>query len=137
MSNIITAIRKIIAESPAVIAQAGNRVCVDFIPEESDMPAMLLYVANETASDCFDGFVGFETARIRIECYGETRAQADELHKSARESLNGVVGVHGDVMIKGIGQNTGRAYLVDKPNDGTDQWLFRTIQTFEVSYNSF
>ncbi len=105
--------------------------------EDTEMPSLLLYIASETSEDCLDGFVGFENARIRIESYGENRSQADSLHAAARSALNGVRGMHSRTMIKGISQNTGRAYLVDRPNDGTDSWLFRTIQTFEVTYNSF
>ena len=135
--SVVTAVRSIIADDSTVQSLAGNRIHVDFIPEDSTMPAALLYVISEQSEDCLDGFVGFETAKIRVECYGESRSQADALHAAARASLNGERGVYSGTFIKGIGQDTGRAYLVDKPNDGTDHWLFRTIQTFEVSYNSF
>lgn len=135
--SVAASIRSIIANDSAVIALAGNRICVDFIPEDSILPAALLYISTETAYDCFDGFVGFDVARIRVEAYGNSRSDADALHGAIRGSLNGVTGEHYGTMIKGIGQNTGRAYLIDRPNDGTDSWLFRTIQTFEVTYNSF
>ena len=134
---VATAVRQIIADDATVTSLAGNRVTVDFIPEDSVMPALLLYIVSESAEDCLSGFVGFETAKIRVECYGETRSQADALHAAARAALNGERGVYSNTFIKGIGQDTGRVYLVDKPNDGTDHWLFRTIQTFEISYNSF
>lgn len=135
--SIAAEIRGIIAADPDVIALAGGRICVDFIPEDSIMPSALLYIISEKSEDCLSGFVGFETAKIRTECYGQTRQEADALHKALRGSLNGVLGRYGDIVIKGIGQDTGRSYLVEKPNDGTDNWLFRTIQTFEVTYNSF
>ena len=135
--SIATSIRSIIAADATVQSIAGTRVSVDVIHQDSVMPALLLYIVSESSQDCLDGFVGFESARIRIECYGETRSQADALHAAARASLNGTLGLHYGTMIKGIGQSTGRAYLVDRPNDGTDSWLFRTIQTFEVNYNSF
>jgi hypothetical protein len=135
--SIAATIRTIIADSPDVIAIAGDRICVDFIPEDSIMPAALLYIIHEESFDCLSGFVGLENAKIRIECYGQTRAEADGLHKVIRSSLNGIIGEHYGTMIKGISQASGRIYLVDKPNDGTDNWLFKTIQTFEVTYNSF
>jgi hypothetical protein len=135
--SVAAAVRSIIAADASVIALAGNRVCVDFIPEDSTMPAALLYIASEKAEDCLSGFVGFETANVRLECYGETRKQADDLHAAARASLNGKRGTYNGTRIKSISQATGRMYLVDKPNDGTDHWLFRTVQAFEVSYNSF
>ncbi len=135
--SVATAVRHIIATDATVQSLASNRVAVDFIPEDSTMPALLLYIISEESEDCLSGFVGFETAKIRVECYGESRSQADALHAAARAALNGERGVYSNTFIKGIGQATGRSYLVDKPNDGTDHWLFRTIQTFEVSYNSF
>lgn len=135
--SIAVSIRGVIAASTDVQLIAGNRICVDFVPEDSIMPAALLYIIHEEAFDCLGGFVGLERAKIRVECYGETRGQSDGLHKAIRSSLNGLIGEHYGTMIKGVGQASGRIYLVDKPNDGTDDWLFKTIQTFEVTYNSF
>ena len=135
--SVAVSIRGVIAASADVIALAGNRICVDFIPEDSVMPAALLYIIHEESFDCLSGFVGLENAKIRVECYGETRGQSDELHKAIRSSLNGLLGMHYGTMIKGVSQASGRIYLVDRPNDGTDNWLFKTIQTFEVTYNSF
>ena len=135
--SIAATVRTVIAGDADVIAVAGNRICVDFIPEDSIMPAALLYIIHEESFDCLSGFVGLENAKIRIECYGQTRSEADALHRVIRASLNGLIGEHNGTMIKGVSQASGRIYLADKPNDGTDNWLFKTIQTFEVTYNSF
>ena len=137
MSYAITAIRDIIAADVTVQSLVGNRITIDFVPEDSQKPALMLYTVSETSEDCLSGFIGFENARIRVEAYGESRKQADDAHSAARNAINGIRGVYSGTWIKGVAQSTGRAYLVDKPNDGTDRWQFRTIQSFEVTYNSF
>ena len=134
---ILTAIIYTIKNDPAVQALVNTRVYGDFVPEDCQKPAIVVYVSSETSEDCLDGFTGFETATIRVEGYGRTRSEADAALHAARMSLNGLFGVVQGIPIKGVSQNTGAIHLIDKPNDGTDRWQFRSVRSFDVSYNSF
>ena len=137
MSNVLPAVVEILKADATLTALVGARVYGDFMPEDIQKPAVLAYITSETAENCFDGFVGFENARVRLEAYGLTRDSADEVMEAARQSLNGVLGTYAGIPIKGVAQATGKIHLVDIPNDGTDRWQFRTAQSFEISYNTF
>ena len=135
--NALTAVIYTIKNDAASAAIVGTRVYPDVLPQDTIKPAILVYVASETSEDCLDGFLGFENCTVRVEGYGRSREEADRTIQAARLSLNGLQGVVDGVHIKGVGQNTGVLHLVDKPNDGTDRWQYRSVQSYDVSYNSF
>ena len=137
MSNILPAVVSILKSDAGVTALVGSKVYGDFMPEDVQKPALLAYITSEVAENCFDGFVGFENARVRVEAYGLTSESADEVAESARNALNGLIGTYYGTPIKGVSQATGKIHLVDIPNDGTDRWQFRTAQSFEIAYNTF
>ena len=137
MSSILPAVVSILKNDAGVQLACSSRVYADVMPEDVEKPAILLYTTSEDAEDCLGGFIGFENARLRIEAYGLTRGSAEDTMESARQALNGLIGTFEGVPIKGISQATGKMHVVDIPNDGTDRWQFRTIQSFEISYNSF
>lgn len=137
MSNVLPAVVEILKSDATLTALVGARIYGDFMPEDIQKPAVLAYITSETAENCFDGFIGFENARVRLEAYGLTRDSADEVMEAARQSLNGVLGTYAGTPIKGVAQATGKIHLVDIPNDGTDRWQFRTAQSFEIAYNTF
>lgn len=135
--NALTAVAWKIKNDAATVALVGSRVFIDVLPQDTQKPAILVYVSTETSEDCLSGFVGFEMCTLRVEAYGRSREEADAAVQAARLSLNGLIGVVNGVHIRGVGQNTGVIHLVDKPNDGTDRWQYRSVQSFDVSYNSF
>ena len=137
MSNVLPAVVSILKADASLGALVGSRIYGDFMPEDIQKPAVLAYITSEVAENCFDGFVGFENARVRVEAYGLTRESADDVIEAARQSLNGILGTYSGVPIKGVAQATGKIHLVDIPNDGTDRWQFRTAQSFEIAYNTF
>lgn len=137
MSSVLPELVSVMKSYSPLTSVVGSRVYADVMPEDVEKPAILLYVTSENAEDCLGGFVGYEVARVRVEAYGNSRSMADGALEQARQSLNGYTGVAVTLPIKGVSQATGKIDLVDKPNDGTDRWLFRTVQNFLVTYNSF
>lgn len=137
MSSVIPAVVLIFKADATLTSLVGQRIYGDYMPEDIQKPALLAYQTSETAESCFNGFIGFENARIRVEAYGLTRDSSDAVIEAARQSLNGALGTYGGVPIKGISQATGKLHLVDIPNDGTDRWQFRSAQSFEIAYNTF
>lgn len=133
----LSAVLFTIRNDATVTGLVGTRVYPDFLPEDSQKPAVIAYVSTEVSENVIDGFLGFETATIRVEAYGRSRSEADGVIQAARMSLNGMFGVVNGTPIKSLSQNTGILHLIDKPNDGTDRWQFRSVQSFDVSYNSF
>ena len=135
--SILEAIIYTIKNDATVQGLVGARVHADVLPEDSPKPALLAYVSTETAEDCLTGFIGFDTATIRVESTGLTRKSANETLQAARMSLNGLQGIVQGVPIQGVSQSTGIFHLSDKPNDATDRWQFRSVQSFDISYHSF
>jgi len=130
------AMRSILLGSPDVVSKVGNRIYPDYLQEDSQLPALLLWTISATPFDCMDGGMGFEKGRVRLEAYAETRQEADQLWLAANKALSKDLkrGVHAGVLVDGITQSTGVFHMADRPVDGSDRWRYRSIQTFEITY---
>ena len=130
------AIRTILADNAEIIALCGNRVYPDYLAEDTQMPAIALWTVTGTAYDCMNGGLGFMRDRVRVEAFANTRGLADQIWLICNKALtqNPVRGNFGGVQVSAITQANGPHHLADRPYDGTDKWLYRTIQSFDISY---
>ena len=138
MGNILpTAIAAVKADA-TVFSISGGRIFADFVPEDTQKPAAILYTTFEEPFDCLDSFTSMSIATVRFESYGDTREQADDLATAIEDALNGYRGkISGDtIFVNGVKRQTGKIHLVDIPNDGTDNWQFRSVQSFDISYTT-
>lgn len=133
------AIRAILASDSAIVAQVNNRIFPDYLPEDCQMPAIALWTVTATPFDCLGGGQGMEKGRIRVESFANTRAKADELWLLCNKALVKDIkrGEFGGVQVIALSQGTGSHHLADRPYDGTDKWMYRTIQSFDISYNLY
>lgn len=136
MSNVLPTLISITKNNTKVQSVCSGRIYADYIPEGSVKPSALLYATYEDAFDCLENFLPVAISTVRFESYGDTRQQANDLAEAIEESLNGYTGtIAGDTIhIHGVSRQTGQIHLVDIPNDGTDNWQFRSVQSFDVSY---
>ena len=136
MGSILPTLIAVAKNDATVLSVSGGRVFADYIPEGSDKPSAILYTTYEDAYDCLTEFFPIATATVRFESYGESREQANDLADAIEDSLNGYRGrISGDdIFVNGVKRQTGKIHLVDIPHDGTDNWQFRTVQSFDVSY---
>ena len=89
MGNILpTAIAAVKADA-TVLSLSGGRIFADFVPEDTQKPAAILYTTFEEPFDCLDSFTPMSIATVRFESYGDTREQADELATAIEDALNG------------------------------------------------
>lgn len=130
------AVRDILINSPEVSSLVGDRIYPDYLKQDTQMPSCVLWTISANAYDCFDGGMGFEKGRIRFESVAHTRQQADQIWLAANKALTKELkrGVHAGVLVDGITQSTGVFHMADRPADGSDRWLYRSIQTFEITY---
>jgi hypothetical protein len=138
MGNILPTMISAVKADATVNTVSGGRVFADYIPENSDKPAAILYTTFEEPFDCLDSFTPMSIATVRFESYGDTREQADDLASAIEDALNGYRGkLSGDaIFVNGVKRQTGKIHLVDIPNDGTDNWQFRSVQSFDISYTT-
>lgn len=136
MPNVLPTLVSIAKSYQKVNGLCSGRVYADFVPEGSLKPAAIVYSTYEEPFDCLVDFLPTSIATVRFESYGDTRQQANDLSEAIEESLNGYYGeIAGDgIYIHGVSRQTGQIHLVDIPNDASDNWQFRTAQSFEISY---
>ena len=132
----LAAIRAILVADADVYATVGERIGPDHFDQSSEMPAIAMWHISGTAYDCMDGGLGFERARVRVECIGDSRAEADSLWVKVNKALTKDLkrGQWGNVQVDSVTQGSGSQHLADRPLDGSENWFYRTIQSFEISY---
>ena len=113
-----------------------SRVYNDHLPQTSKTPAVVLTIISEIANDCFDGPLGFDAARVQVDCYATNRPTTNELWQLCRGVLAGYRGVSADVFIKSVTQSGGQFWATDRAEAGSDIHRYRTIQDFLVYYHS-
>ena len=135
MSILATTRTRLISDA-ALVADATGGIFVDVSPPELYSPHVLLYGTYEDTEDCLTHFESFQTASIRFETIATSRQQAEQTMKLVEAALNGWRGraTGDDIFVNGVKRKTGRIHLVDSPQDGTDQWLFRTIMNFDINH---
>ena len=136
MPNVLPTLISVTKADQRVHDLCSGRVYADFIPEGSARPAAILFSTYEEPFDSLEKFLPISIATVRFESYGDTRKQANELSEAIEQSLSTYLGqlAGDDVFINGVSRQTGQIHLVDIPQDATDNWQFRTAQSFEVSY---
>jgi hypothetical protein len=136
MATGIAAIRHILVNDPDVSAIVGGRVYPDWLKQDTEMPAVALWTVSSTAFDCMDGGIGMEKNDIRLECISTSRSQSDDLWIKVNKALTQTnkKGLYNGVMVQSLNQATGSYHMADRPYDGSDRWIYRTIQSFDIYY---
>lgn len=135
----IPAIHAILSADAGVTSLVGQRMGPDHFNQDTERPSICYWHISATAYDCMSGGTGMETARIRIETIGDTRAEADAVWLAVNKALTKTNkrGIYGGVAVQSISQGSGCQHLADRPLDGSENWLYRTIQSFDVSYHFY
>lgn len=139
MATGIVAIRDILISNVDVSAIVLNRIYPDWLKQDTELPAICLWTVSSKSFDCMGGGLGMEANNVRVECIGNTRAVADDLWIQVNKALvkNNKHGVYGGVTVQSMTQSTGSYQIADRPVDGSDRWMYRTIQSFEIYYHLY
>lgn len=135
--SILATTRTRLVSNASLVAEATGGIFVDISPPEEYRPHVLLYSTYEDTEDCLTHFEKFQSVSLRFESIATSRAEAESVMMKVEAALDGWRGREsGDtVFVNGVKRKTGRIHLVDSPQDGTDQWLFRTIMNFDINYH--
>lgn len=139
MPNVLAAVRTILLADPDVAASVGTRIHPGQLPQDATKPSICLWTVSSEAYDCLDGGIGMETPRIRVEVISDSRETSDSiwLECNAALSRNFTPGTYAGTFVRAIGQSGGHFHLEDRPYDGSGRWLYRTIQSYQVTYHLF
>lgn len=135
MSILATVRTRLVADSNLVSASSGG-IFIDVSPPEEYQPHVVFYGTYEDTEDCLTHFESFQSASLRFEAIATSRAQAEDVITKLEAALSGYRGQHvGDtIFVNGVKRKSGRIQLIDSPQDGTDQWIFRTVMNFDFNY---
>ena len=135
--SILATVRTRLAADADLVNLAVGGIYVDISPPEEYRPHVVFYGTYEDTEDCLTHFESFQSASLRFEAIATSRALAEDVITKVEAALNGYRGRHAgeNVFVNGVKRKSGRIQLVDSPQDGTDQWLFRTIMNFDFNYN--
>ena len=135
MSILATVRNVLVSDSPLNTAATGG-IYVDVSPPEEYRPNIVFYSTYEDVEDCLNHFESWQTVSLRFESSATSREDAESLMIKLEAALNGYRGqIDGDnIFVNGVKRKSGRIHLVDSPQDGTDQWMFRTVMNFDVNY---
>lgn len=139
MSGIIPAIRGYLLQSSAITDIVGTRIMPGNFDEDVTTPAVMMYVPYSVPHDHLRGGVSLETAALRVECVSNKYEDSWSLWALVNQRLmqGFLPGLYSGCSISSITQNDGHQVISDRPIDGTDEWHYRTIQTFDVSYHLY
>jgi len=139
MPNVIAAVRTILLADPSVSISVGTRIYPGQFPEDTEKPAVCLWAVSSEAFDCLDGGIGMETPRIRVEVVSPSRETSDNIWLECNIALskNFTPGVYAGTFVRSIGQSGGHFHIEDRPYDGSGRWLYRTIQSYQVTYHLY
>ena len=134
--SILADFRTRLVGNSSVSGLATGGVHIDITPPEEYRPHLLFYITYEDTEDCLTHFMDFQSAAVRVEAIANSRAEAEALMRQCEKALDGWRGRHSgsSVFVNGVKRKTGKTQLVDTPQDGTDQWRFRTLMNFDVNY---
>ena len=136
MATGTAAIRNILVNETEITNLIGDRIYPDWMKQDAEMPAIVLWTVSSTPYDTMSGGMGMEESRIRVECVSQTREQSDSIWLLVNKALSKTLrkGNYGGVQVCSISQGTGSYHMADRPYDGSDRWLYRTIQSFDIHY---
>ena len=135
MSDILTAVVGILEAQSEITDLVAGRTHADRLPQGTIMPAIALWVVNETAHDYLAGPMGLDQPVVRIECYATRRLGANTLRRLVREHLAGYSGTSDSLYIKGVAQERGQSQRTDRVGSGEDEYRYVSSQDFRVTYD--
>jgi len=120
-----------------VSAVVSSRIHADVLPQRCVFPAIAYEIIDTTPNEHLNGIVDLSRARIQIDCYAKTRADANSLADKVRLAIEKkTAGTYSSQYIVEINLVSGEQFFVEQPKEGTDKRVFGTSQDFYVHYRT-
>lgn len=134
MADVVVALRTLVLQDTTIADKVGTQVYTDQLPQGKIPPSIVLFIESEIGRDAMDGPLGFDSATIRCECYGQTRPDADETRRWVRDHVGGYFGVVDGVFIQSVSQRTGQRHETVRRRAGSDVYQWVSRQDFLIGY---
>lgn len=136
--DVASALLTVIGGDPDISAAFGGRLYADQVPQSiTATPMLVLWVVSEDAYETLGGALKLERARIEIDVLGRNRQEASMWRIKVRDRLNAFQrGIVNGLEIRGVCQATGGRFLTDRPEAGSQQYRFVSMQDFYVTYST-
>jgi hypothetical protein len=126
-------IAKLLATA-GVTALVGTRVFPGARPQGSGLPAIVLNLIAAEPSYSDDGEDGIETARIQIDCWGESYTSAKLTARAVKAALSAFGGTIAGIRFRYIALDL--EHDLQEPGSGAAEYPFRTSLDFLVTYDT-
>lgn len=136
MSDLCQAVRSVLLADGGVSALT-TKVYSDHLPQSITPPAIVMWTISSAGIDHLGGFTGLEQSVLQVESYGATREASAALWLAVTQALSGYRGTSETVPIRAVAQASGHYDREDRPEGGSDQYRYVTVQDFEFSYHAY
>lgn len=129
-------IRQILLADEVIKNIVSSRVYSDHVPQSIGLPAIIYFVvagAPEDTIDCRN--IGYANTTIQIEAWTDPKSGGRPAANRLWYEINRVLVGYRGGNIRSIGQSSTMYSLEDRTGAGTDEYRFRAIQDFSVSYH--
>jgi hypothetical protein len=119
-------LRQLLAGDAAVAALVGDRVYTEVLPQAGEVPAIVFTEVGADEDVALDGPTGATSARLQIDSWAKTRAEATSLGRAVRAALAGHVGAAAGLEVELV------AFVTERWDFDAETGLYRTSQDFDV-----
>lgn len=128
------AVRDVLAAASGVTDLVGTdpaRIWESDLPVGWTAPAITYGNAGTPFEAAHDGATGLAVARVQVDCWARTKAQARDLAEKANAALDGYAGDIASVRVKKVN----RVFRLG-PRQEPDPATFRVIVDYRVAYDT-
>lgn len=118
----------------SIIGSTGGKVAPMHRDVSIETPCIVYKMANETAVDALDGYVGMSQYRVEVNCIASTYSQAKSLADAVRLALDERPGVLESTNVQRVRYDSSRDQY-DKPTDGSGSGVHRSVLEFIIFSN--
>lgn len=99
------ALRAYLLANGAVSTACGGRMFWSVRPQGSAYPSCVLTIISRLPERMFSGPAGLAQARVQVDCYGDTYAQAKALYRAVKAVLNNLTFTNTGTRFWGFAEN--------------------------------
>lgn len=119
-----------ISELTAIV---GDRVRPGWRAADDPLPSVSCFVVSDAAGHHLSGRCGYAIARVQIDCWARTRAQAVAVARSIQRAIDGEIGGWTGFTMHWCGMIDSRDFT-DAPPDGSSRPTHRVSSDYTVKY---
>lgn len=135
MKDILQSLSRHLLQTGAITALVGSRIYTDRLPQSDDTAALVFWVVFEQRWNDLGGQTGIAEARVQMDAYGLTRAEANKLAGTVNDEIQGYQGVMEGTGIRGIVTDAqGISHGTDRPSEGSDRYRYISSVEYSIHY---